>query len=148
MQKAKNKYQKKPETRKSQQKINIEVSVSCGLARTEENCVVQVVGQQLIATNRCTKLQIAFPAWRGSHAFPPAFPHLGKSSIFPAAVVRLSGLLPKQKRKRNTPPAFLQSSFMAAKLNLHCNLLLFLGRSSGLFSFFSFLWARNGNENS
>jgi len=106
MQKAKNKYQKKPETRKSQQKINIEVSVSCGLARTEENCVVQVVGQQLIATNRCTKLQIAFPAWRGSHAFPPVSPISENLRFFPLLFYDCLASYPNKNGKGTPHPLF------------------------------------------
>lgn len=128
------------------QKKNIEVSVSCGLARITPSRVVLgaegiflrwckwlVVVQQLIATNRCTKLQIAFPAWRAIHAcsspfpttdvaFPLLTPLLRRESSI-SLLIFYDCLAPATPPSTRLPSAFLSSSFMAAKLNLHCNWL-------------------------
>lgn len=114
--------------------------------------VVQVVGQQLIATNRCTKLQIAFPAWRGGHALPPVFtpPQTPRKVFdFPAAVLRLSGPpRPSPGEKQNTA-RFSFVEFYGSQIKFALQFASFwVGLSAfSRFSVLPFLWARNGNEN-
>lgn len=95
---------------------------------------------QIVAQNYKLHFRLGAAATHFHPYSPLPLPHpkpRRKSSIFPPLFYDCLAPLAPRRAKSKTPPVFLSSSFMAAKLNLHCNLLLF-GSASRPFLVFPF----------